>query len=198
VSFRSLWETLTTPSRRFALGTLLLAGLVLGAVGLFAFQEAMHATNTDEFCVSCHELEENALAEFIGTPHHTNASGKLAGCVDCHVPKEFFPKMARKFRAVGEVYHHVLGTIDTPEKYDEHRMWMASKTWAFMTERDSQECRNCHDTALWDLEQQGEKARKYHSEALSRGKTCISCHKGLAHKLPPGIGEDEQLEGIDF
>ncbi len=195
---RATFRTLTTPSRRIAAGVLVLVGLIFGAFGMTAFDATMHATNTDAFCVSCHELRDNALEEFVGTPHHTNASGKVAGCGDCHVPKEFVPKMMRKFRAAGEVYHHLLGTIDTPEKYDEHRLWMAKKTWAFMNARDSQECRNCHDTASWDLELQSLKARNYHSEALSRGKTCIDCHKGLAHDLPPGILEDEQLEGIDL
>jgi cytochrome c-type protein NapC len=169
---------------------------VLGVVGLLSFDFALHATNTDAFCVSCHELRDNALVEFVGTPHHTNATGKVAGCPDCHVPKEFVPKMIRKVRAAGEVYHHLIGTIDTPEKYDAYRMTMATKTWAYMTERDSRECRNCHDEARWDLSMQSEKAREYHSEALSRGKTCISCHKGLAHKLPPGIQPDAVIEGI--
>ncbi len=170
----------------------------MGAVGVIGFDASMEATSTDAFCVSCHELEENALAEFVGTPHHTNATGKVATCADCHVPKEFVPKMVRKVRAVTEIYHHLAGTIDTPEKYDEHRMWMATKTWAYMNDRDSRECRNCHDEAAWDLSLQSEKARDYHSEALSRGKTCIDCHKGLAHDLPEGIGEDTLIEGIDF
>jgi cytochrome c-type protein NapC len=197
-SIRSLWKLLTTPSPRFALGALLLAGLIGGAAGVVAFDFSMEATSSDDFCVSCHELEDNALREFIGTPHHTNASGKVAGCSDCHVPKEFVPKIIRKLRAVTEIYHHLLGTIDTREKYDEHRMWMATRTWAFMKDRDSRECRNCHDEAAWDLELQSEKARRYHSEALSRGKTCIDCHKGLAHALPPDIRADQQIEEIDF
>ena len=91
---RSLWQTIAKPSSRYALGTIALVGLAVGAVGVLAFDYSMEATSTDEFCVSCHELEENALAEFIGTSHHTNASGKVAGCKDCHVPKEFGPKMA--------------------------------------------------------------------------------------------------------
>ena len=179
------------------MGLLVLSGIVAGAVGILAFDFTMEATNTDAFCVSCHELRDNALKEFIGTTHHTNATGKVASCADCHVPKEFVPKMVRKVRAVTEIYHHILGTIDTPAKYDEHRMWMATKTWEFMTESDSRECRNCHDEASWDLAIQSEKAREYHSEALSRGKTCISCHKGLAHRLPPGIRPDDEIEGVD-
>jgi nitrate/TMAO reductase-like tetraheme cytochrome c subunit len=106
--------------------------------------------------------------------------------------------MWRKIRAIGEVYHHFKGTIDTPEKYDAYRMTMASKTWAEMNASDSRECRYCHDESRWDLALQSEKARQYHSGALAKGKTCIDCHKGLAHKLPPGIREDAQIEGIDF
>jgi nitrate/TMAO reductase-like tetraheme cytochrome c subunit len=106
--------------------------------------------------------------------------------------------MIRKIKAVGEIYHHLKGTIDTPEKYDEHRMWMASKTWAFMNARDSRECRNCHVESRWNLELQSEKAQQYHVGPLAKGKTCIDCHKGIAHKLPPGIREDDQIEGIDF
>ena len=194
----SLLQKVTTPSTRYALGTLVFAGILLGAVGMVGFDFSMEATSTNDFCLSCHELADNAGREFVGTSHHTNASGKQATCSDCHVPKEFFPKMWRKIRAAGEIYHHIKGTIDTPAKYDEQRMWMASKTWAYMNEVDSRECRNCHDQSAWDLELQSDKARQYHTGALAKGKTCIDCHKGLAHKLPPSIREDEQLEGIDF
>jgi cytochrome c-type protein NapC len=180
------------------MGTLVGVGVVLGSMGVIAFGASMEATNTNDFCLSCHELADNAGKEFEGTPHHSNASGKQATCGDCHVPREFGPKMWRKLRAVGEIYHHLKGTIDTPEKYDEQRMWMASKTWAFMDASDSRECRNCHDEKAWKLEQQSEKARQYHTGSLAKGKTCIDCHKGLAHKLPPGIREDAQIEGIDY
>ena len=67
-----------------------------------------------------------------------------------------------------------------------------------MNESDSRECRYCHNTERWDLTVQSEKAQRYHAPALSNEKTCIDCHKGLAHKLPPGLREDSQLEGIDF
>ena len=195
---RNLYDKLTTPSSRYALGALVFVGVALGVLAVVGFDVTMAATNTNEFCLSCHELAENAGKEFEGTSHHTNASGLQATCSDCHVPHEFVPKMVRKIRAVGEVYHHLKGTIDTPEKYDEHRMWMATKTWEYMNARDSQECRNCHDGDAWKLELQSEKAKEYHDGPLAKGKTCIDCHKGIAHKLPPGIREDAQIEGIDF
>jgi nitrate/TMAO reductase-like tetraheme cytochrome c subunit len=188
---------LTSPSS-YALGLVLLCGAALGVVGVLGFDASMAATSSDEFCVSCHELEVNALAEFIGTPHHTNKTGIQVSCSGCHVPREFLPKMWRKIRAAGEIYHHLIGTIDTPEKYDAYRMTMARKTWAEMNANDSRQCRHCHDESAWNLELQREDARKYHTGSLAKGKTCIDCHKGLAHKLPPGIREDEQVKGIDF
>lgn len=177
---------------------LLALGGVFGAAAVLAFDGVLEATSTDAFCVSCHELRDNALAEFRGTPHHTNDAGFRATCADCHVPREFMPKMWRKMRAVTEVYHHFAGTISTPEKYDAYRMTMATKTWTYMNANDSRQCRYCHDEGSWDLSLQSEKARQYHTGALARGKTCIDCHKGLAHELPAEIEPDEQIEGIDF
>jgi len=192
---KRILTAIKTPSPRFALGTLVVAGLVVGALAMVGFEATLEATNTNEFCTGCHELRDNALVEFVGTPHHTNSTGTQATCGDCHVPREFLPKMWRKLRAAGEVYHHLIGTIDTPEKYDAYRMTMATKTWKFMKENDSRACRYCHDEARWDLEAQSEKARKYHSEALSHEKTCIDCHKGLAHELPPEIRADSKIPG---
>ncbi|MBW2271115.1 MAG: NapC/NirT family cytochrome c [Deltaproteobacteria bacterium] len=196
--FRDLFRKVRVPSQRHALGTLVAVGAALGGAAAVSFSAAMEATSTDEFCVSCHEMRDNALAELVGTSHHTNRAGFRAACGDCHIPREFFPKMWRKIRAATEVYHHLKGTIDTPEKYEAYRMTMATKTWTGMNANDSRQCRYCHDETSWDLELQSEKAQEYHVGPLARGKTCIDCHKGLAHRLPAGIEEDAQLEGIDF
>jgi nitrate/TMAO reductase-like tetraheme cytochrome c subunit len=84
-----------------------------------------------------------------------------------------------------------VGTIDTKEKYDEHRLSMAERVWEKMEATDSRECRRCHvvDSMAFD-EQQGRAARKHESMKES-GKTCIKCHKGVAHELPPDYEEGE-------
>jgi cytochrome c-type protein NapC len=194
---RKLWTQITTPSTRFALGTLVVVGFLVGVVGLAGTNEVFHATSTDAFCLSCHELADNVGKEYVGTIHHTNSAGVKVACEACHVPKPLIPKLWRKIRAVNEIYHHVLGTIDTPEKFDEHRMVMAKRVWEEMNETDSRECRNCHAFTPAILEKQSAKARQYHDGPLAKGKTCINCHKGNAHKLPDGIDKDELLEGID-
>ena len=194
---RSIWIVLRSPSARFSLGALLLGGILIGSAGLMTANVMLHETSTDEFCMSCHELEVNIGREYEGMSHARNGRGIRVTCSDCHLPKPFVPKMMRKMRAVAEIYHHVLGTIDTPAKFEGHRMIMASRVWAEMNVTDSRECRDCHKADLWDVAAQKEKAREYHVGALAKDKTCIDCHKGVAHKLPEGILEDAQLPGMD-
>ncbi|QEP44669.1 butanol dehydrogenase [Ectothiorhodospiraceae bacterium BW-2] len=143
-----------------------------------------------EFCISCHTMQVN-YKEYQQTWHYKNPSGVQATCADCHVPKEFFPKVKAKILAVKDIYHEIIGTIDTPEKYEAHRWDMASRVWAKMEASDSRECRSCHDYGNMDTAEQGRLARKKHDRAALEGKTCIECHKGLAHELPV---EPEQLD----
>lgn len=189
-----IWKWLSQPSASIALGVIAAFGIAAGVVGMVAFEETLHATNTDEFCLSCHELAVNIGVDYETRSHAVNATGVRTTCGDCHVSKEFIPKMFRKMRAVGEVYHHFAGTIDTPEKFEAYRMHMARKTWAEMKGNDSRECRSCHDPENWDLAQQNEKAQEFHTTSMTRGKTCIDCHKGIAHVLPAGIEADSEIE----
>ena len=50
---------------------------------------------------------------------------------------------------------------------------------------DSLECRNCHQYDSMDLTRQSPRAGQIHQQYLGTGqKTCIDCHKGIAHHLP--------------
>jgi cytochrome c-type protein NapC len=129
------------------------------------------------------ELEEHV--------HWKGRTGVHAGCADCHVPKEFFPKMKAKILAAKDVWHELIGTIDTPEKYEAHRLDMAQRVWAKMKATDSRECRSCHSFEHMDLSLQDRFARRKHEKATERGETCIDCHKGIAHKLPENMTEGE-------
>ncbi len=47
------------------------------------------------------------------------------------------------------------------------------------------ECRNCHDLDFMDFTRQSARAAEAHERFLATGeKTCLDCHKGIAHKLP--------------
>ncbi len=165
--------------------SLILAGLIFigGMVSAGLFSTGLAYTNEMEFCTSCHSMKVN-LEEYKQTVHYKNASGVQATCSDCHVPKPFFPKMVAKVMAAKDVYHEIMGTIDTKEKYEAHRWDMANRVWAKMRASDSRECRSCHEFSNMDLSAQDRTARKRHPQAMDEGKACIDCHAGIAHEEP--------------
>ncbi|MDH3770761.1 MAG: cytochrome c3 family protein [Nitrospirota bacterium] len=181
----SLWRILTRPSGYYALGFLVMGGFVAGVVFWGAFNTAVEITNTETFCVSCHEMRENVFVELKPTIHYTNRSGVRATCPDCHVPHEWTDKMARKMAASKEVWGKIFGTISTREKFLDKRLELAQREWARLKANNSLECRNCHDLDFMDFTRQGVRAAEAHERFLaSNEKTCIDCHKGIAHKLP--------------
>ena len=179
-----IWQTLKVPSVKYSLGAVLVAGFVSGIVFWGGFNTAMEMTNNEQFCISCHEMEDNVYQEYKETIHYSNRTGVRATCPDCHVPKEWHHKVIRKIQATNELLHKALGTIDTREKFEAKRLKLAQHVWKVMEETDSRECRNCHNFDFMDFGEQGRRAVKQHSEGLDAGKTCIDCHKGIAHELP--------------
>lgn len=166
---------------------------VWGAVALFCagivfwggFNWALEITNTEEFCISCHEMRENVFKEYRNTIHYANRTGVRATCPDCHVPREWVYKIGRKIRASNELWHWALGTVDTPEKFNAKRLTLAQHEWDRMKANDSRECRNCHSSESMDYTEQGRRAVALHTKGFAAGQTCIDCHKGVAHTLPP-------------
>jgi cytochrome c-type protein NapC len=145
----------------------------------------MELTNTEKFCTGCHEMRDNVFAELKSTIHYTNRSGVRAVCSDCHVPHNWTDKIARKMQASKEVWGKIFGTISTPEKFQDKRLELAQHEWARLKANDSLECRNCHNYDSMDFTRQSVRAQNMHSTYLAnKEKTCIDCHKGIAHRLP--------------
>ena len=188
--FGRLWATLKKPSVKYSMGALLGGGFVAGILFWGGFNTAMEMTNTETFCISCHEMRDNVYQEYKDTIHYSNRTGVRATCPDCHVPKDWTHKMIRKIQASNELLHKVLGTIDTPEKFEAKRLELARHVWKTMKETDSRECRNCHDFESMDYTEQTPRAMRNHEKGLTSGKTCIDCHKGIAHSLPAIYEED--------
>ena len=187
---RGLWRRLRSPSGRWSMLTLMLLGVVAGIVFWGGFNTVVEATNTEAFCTSCHEMRDNVYKEYSeNTIHYTNRTGVRATCPDCHVPKEWGPKIVRKIQASNELWHKMLGSIDTPEKFAAKRAQLASNEWARMKSNDSQECRNCHDYTFMDYAEQNRRSATKHQVAFNEGQTCIDCHKGIAHRLPDMAGQ---------
>ncbi|MFO1252167.1 MAG: NapC/NirT family cytochrome c [Inhella sp.] len=191
-AIKRLWRGLRTPSR-FSLGFLLITGIVAGVVLWGGFNTLVEMTNKEAFCISCHEMRDNVYKEYSeNTIHYTNRTGVRATCPDCHVPREWWPKMKRKIQASRELYGKLVGTIDTREKFEAKRLQLAQSEWARMKAADSLECRNCHTLTSMDKEKQKPRAKKSHELAAKNNETCIDCHKGIAHHKPKGMPEDDE------
>lgn len=196
-------NTFTKPSfwsRRLILGTTVSGAVIFFIVGIVfwgGFNTAMEATNTTEFCIGCHEMENNVYQEYKPTIHFTNRTGVRAGCPDCHVPRPWIHKVVRKIQASKEVFSWLTGKLDTKEKFNEHRFELAQSVWKAMKDTDSRECRNCHNFESMNPEFQKPRARKQHLNAFETGQTCIDCHKGIAHHGVRDKLSDEALEALE-
>lgn len=192
--FRELFK------RKLILGATVGAALFFMIVGVIfwgGFNTAMEATNTLDFCISCHEMNDNVYQEYNKTIHYANRSGVRATCSDCHVPRDWTHKVIRKIQASGEVFHKVMGSVDTQEKFNEKRLTLAKRVWSTMKSTDSRECRNCHDFGSMYPENQKPRARKQHINAMENGNTCIDCHKGIAHNKVHDKLTDEEIEKLE-
>ncbi len=191
------YRTAMRPAVHLSLAFLTLGGFAAGVAFWGAFNTALEAANTEQFCIGCHEMKDNVYKELQGTIHWTNRSGVRATCPDCHVPHPWTLKIARKMQASKELWAMIFGTVNTREKFLEERPKLAAHEWARMSANKSAECRNCHNPISMDFSKQKEQAVNAHKNQLLTGeKSCIDCHKGIAHNLPkPPKGEE--IEGFD-
>jgi len=184
-----LWKLIRRPSLHFSLAFLTVGGFIAGIVFWGGFNTALELTNTEAFCTSCHEMRDNVYQELRTTIHYTNRSGVRATCPDCHVPHNWTDKVARKMAASKEVWGKLFGTISTRKKFQQKRRELAEHEWARFKANDSLECRNCHNYEFMDITQQSPRAADQHTRLLAKGnRTCIDCHKGIAHQLPDMAG----------
>jgi len=179
-----LWRR---PQRWFVLG-IPAGGLIAFLVGIgFAGSliGGLKYAETVTFCTSCHEMN-TPFQELTQSGHYSNQFGVRATCADCHVPPQFVPGLIRHIQASGEVWGHVKGELDTPAKYESHRLALAQKIWKELKAIDSAECRSCHTPGAMAFAQQPPAAASAHQSLATSGMTCIDCHRGVAHTLPTG------------
>jgi cytochrome c-type protein NapC len=186
------WRKLKSPSP-VPLGIVIVFFFIAGIAYMRAFDWSMAVTNTEAFCIGCHEMEDNVYPPYTESIHYSNRSGVRAVCSDCHVPHKWSDKVVRKIQASKELWGKITGKIDTREKFLEHRLQLAQREWSRFEKNDSLECRNCHDQRFMNFEKQGAPGVFMHTGMIESGEfTCINCHKGIAHELP----EIEGLEAI--
>jgi cytochrome c-type protein NapC len=166
---------------------------VFGVMFWGAFNTGMAMTNKESFCISCHEMNDYVYQEYKHTVHYNNRTGVRATCPDCHVPKEWVHMAARKIGATNELFHKIIGSIDTPEKFHKKRLQLAQFVWDNMRSTDSRECRNCHAFVYMDLAKQKLTSQQAHQRAVDMKRTCIDCHMGIAHQIAKDFDSDGKL-----
>jgi cytochrome c-type protein NapC len=189
--FKRFWRGINKPVK-YSFLAISSASFVAGIIFWGGFHTGLEMTNSLEFCITCHEMRDTVYKEYKETIHYSNRTGVRAICSDCHVPKDWVHKMIRKSQASMEVWGKITGTIDTPEKFEAKRMHLATHEWARMKASNSRECRNCHDFDAMSAELQKQTPYKKHMKAKEDGKTCIDCHKGIAHQLPKEYEEPDE------
>ena len=132
--------------------------------------------------------------DYIQSIHYRNTKGIQAGCADCHIPKPLAAKLVRKTIGLKDVYHTILGTIDTPEKFSARRQLLAERVRNRIRASDSRECRSCHHLEQMDFAHQNAIASKLHQEAMRLHKNCVDCHQGVGHKLANVVNNDHNAE----
>ncbi|MGA9335588.1 MAG: NapC/NirT family cytochrome c [Rudaea sp.] len=186
---RGIWHWLWQPSGRW-----FLLGLPVGAILTFllgigftvgVLRPQLRFTESQNFCTSCHEMQvpyEQLKHSF----HYSNEFGIRVTCADCHLPPTLGASLLAHFNARVDVWGHLTGVIDTPAKFEADKLRMAQVVWKELKESNSASCRKCHSFAAMALDKQSHSAAKHHSpEYIAKtGKTCIDCHKGVAHELP--------------
>jgi cytochrome c-type protein NapC len=179
-----LWRR---PQRWFLLGIPAggLLAFIIGIAFTGSFIGGLKLAETDAFCTSCHEMKQ-PFQELTRSVHYSNEFGIQASCGNCHVPPAFLPGLWRHIQAYSEVWGHMRGELNTPAKYEAHRLELAQKIWAELKANDSAECRSCHTQSAMAFAKQPPMAASSHQSMAKDGMTCIDCHQGVAHTLPHG------------
>ena len=79
---KRFWRWLRQPHPRYALGAIAFVGVIAGVVFWGGFHTVLEFTNTESFCISCHEMRDNVFQELQSTVHFSNRSGVRATCPD--------------------------------------------------------------------------------------------------------------------
>ena len=84
--------------KKRAVLTVVFIGFIGGVIFWGGFNTALEVTNTESFCISCHEMKDNVYQEYRQTIHYQNRTGVRATCPDCHVPKDWTHKLYVKLK----------------------------------------------------------------------------------------------------
>jgi formylglycine-generating enzyme len=152
-------------------------GLLIGALIILGSNKLIHATSTNEYCVSCH-IHPEADASWKKSVHYDTRSGYRVGCVDCHLP----PKGQGYLWAKGKTGLRDLWakwTKDSSEfNWVDKRRLEVARGYVYESS-----CKNCHQNLFPSkLSKEGEDAHLYYQQTKKTDELhCINCHLNAGH-----------------
>ena len=142
---------------KLTLACMLGAALGLGAY-TFQYAEGLSYFSTDpRACKNCHIMNDQ-YASWTKGPHHA-----AAGCVDCHLPHDFFAKYLAKAE---NGYHHSKGF--TLQDFHEPIL-IKPRNAAILQES----CLRCHGEFVHDIVRG--------STTAEDAVRCVHCHRSAGH-----------------
>ena len=176
--------------RWLAIGSLLVVGAVIGAIGIIGSVEANRYTATDAFCTSCHAMAGMASDPvFVQSRHRSNAEGVRPSCGDCHIPATnwFVETYTHVIKGIKDVVAQMTHNYDDAAVWEARRRELADFVRLEMREQNSVTCRSCHDAN--SIVPASDRGRAAHALMREGRMTCIDCHFNLVHApVPPSLG----------
>jgi len=160
---------------KMALFTIILIGIVVGAVGSFTTAVMVEKTSGKEFCTQCHTMQPMANSYMADIHGGENKEGLTAKCVDCHLPHDSLMGYLVEKAKTGT--HDVWAEFT----YDKSKIdWQEKRKHAKHFVFDSG-CLHCHSN-LKDATMGTPKGFIAHKAYfLDKNKKCVECHKNVGH-----------------
>nr|WP_294501843.1 NapC/NirT family cytochrome c [uncultured Rhodopila sp.] len=171
------------PAKAPTAAAAVLFGLCLGLAAWGGWTALGARIDRDTACLSCH-IDNVATGEPAHIAHLSNKIGLRARCADCHAGESWPARLQFLTRHAADVAGFLGHITDTPEQQDAHQLALASRVWANMEADSSAACRSCHAVAMMDLAKLSTDAANGMRASMKPGASCVSCHKGVMHKLP--------------
>lgn len=127
-------------------------------------------------CVTCHDIHSQS-DKVLG-----DVSEQKQVCTQCHKPQK-------------DGIHKLHARLDDNPKCTQcHNPHAIAKPQAIFVKSRSEGCRACHDlVAMSNDSTVSDKAKSYHRALVNKERTCLDCHKGVAHVdsdyFPPAMAE---------
>jgi predicted CXXCH cytochrome family protein len=126
------------------------------------WQHALHMVN-NLTCVTCHDIHTEGDRVLL-------PEGQAAVCTGCHEAQ----RSGMHGHSDALAQDPPCGTCHNPHNHETAQPQMQAN--------QSMGCRTCHDlAAMADDPLVSHKARDYHQTMQDPGRTCLSCHQGIAH-----------------